>query len=71
MLPFQVLNMLNVCLASDSEARRLEPSYTKLNSIERHNFASLFVDVMEKLRKTKYTVWNIRLELRFSHKDDH
>ena len=70
MPPFQILNMLNVCFASDGKACGLEPPHAELHSIERHDFDRLLPDVFDEPQKTKDAMRHLGLELGFSRKDD-
>jgi len=66
----KALNMLDVCLAADSEARSFEPSHAELDSIERHDFDGLFAKVIDEPREAEHSLWNLGLELCFAGEDD-
>ncbi len=53
MPPLKALNVVNVRLATDGEARSLEPAHAELHSIEGHDFDSLFAQVINKPGDTK------------------
>jgi hypothetical protein len=65
----KTLNMLNVCLSSNSEAHSLKPD-AEMNSIERQNFGGLFAKVSDEPGKAEHARWNLGLELGFSGEDD-
>ncbi len=70
MPPLKTLYMLHVRLAADGEARSLEPSHAEVNSIERHDFDSLFAKVIDEPGEAEHSLWNLGPELCFSGEDD-
>lgn len=70
MPPLEALNVFNVRLATDSKARSLEPSYTKLHSIDGHDFDGLFAQVVNEPGDTKHPLRNPCHELRFACEND-
>ncbi len=68
--PLKALNVFNVRLATDGEARSLEPAHAELHSIEGYDFDSLFAQVINKPGDTKHPLRNLCLELRFACEND-
>jgi hypothetical protein len=54
--PFKVLNVLDIRLATNSEARRLEPAHAKLHSIAGHDLDCLFAQVINESGETKHSL---------------
>ena len=66
----KALNVFNVRLASNSEARSFEPTHAKLHSIERHDRDSVLPQVISEPGDTKHALRNVCLELRVAGEDD-
>ena len=66
----EALNVFNVRLATDGEARSLKPAHAELHSIEGHDLDSLFAQVFNEPRENKHPLRNLCLELRFAGEND-
>lgn len=66
----KTLNVLDVRLAADGEARSFDPSHAELKAIERHDFDGLFPKVVDEPWKIKYPLGNFCFELCFASEDD-
>lgn len=62
--------MLNVGFAADREARRLQPTHTKLQAIERHDFRRVLADVVHKACQVEDTCRYFSLELCVPREDN-
>ena len=68
--PLEALNVFNVRLATDGEARSLKPAHAELHSVEGHDLDSLFAQVFNESGEAKHSLRNLCLELRFAGEDD-
>jgi len=68
--PLEALNVFDVRLATDGEARSLKPAHAELHSIEGHDLDSLFAQVFNEPGETEHPLRNLCLELRFAGEND-
>ncbi len=68
--PAEALNVFNVRLATDGEARSFKSAYAELHSVEGHDLDSLFAQVFHELGEAEHPTRNLGLELRFAGEND-
>ena len=68
--PLEALDVFNVRLAADSEARSLESADAEVHSVPGHDLHSLLAQVLDQLGKAKHSVRNLGLELSYAGEDD-